>query len=298
MITVGNFQVDRAVEYEGPFLRPEELLVGYDPAVLERNRDWLGHTIDPATGQMRMSFHSFVLRTGRHTILIDTCMGNDKERPLRPIGHRRNTDFTAGLAQRGVKPEEVDYVMCTHLHWDHVGWNTKLHDGRWVPTFPNARYIMARTEYDHRDAMHASGDRSMHSLAFADSILPLVHAERAVIVDDDHAVEDGVWLQPCPGHTPGTVVLNIQSHGSRGVFAGDVLHTPIQLACPELSSIACHDQDLSRISRQRFIEQHAETGNLVMPAHFLAPSAGQIVRHGDAFAFVDADGQEARRPAR
>ena len=295
MIDVGNFTVDRAVEYEGPFLRPDELLVGYDPAVLEQGRDWLGHTIDPVTGQMRMSFHSFVLRTGRHTILIDSCMGNDKERPLRPIGHRRNTDFMASLAQRGVKAEEVDFVMCTHLHWDHVGWNTRLQDGRWVPTFPNARYVMARTEYEHRDAMHASGDGSMHSLAFADSILPLVHAERAVVVDDDHALEDGVWLQSCPGHTPGTVVINIQSRGARGVFAGDVLHTPLQLGCPELSSIACHDADLSRVSRKRFIEQHADTGNVVMPAHFLAPSAGRIVRHAGAFAFVDVDRQRARR---
>src|SRR6185312_9467616 len=139
-----------------------------------------------------------------------------------------------------------------HLHWDHVGWNTRLQDGRWAPTFPNARYVIARTEYEHRDALHAKGDQSMHGLAFADSVLPLVHAERALVVDDDHALEDGVWLQPYPGHTPGTVVINIQSRGDRGVFAGDVLHTPLQLACPELSSIACHDADMSRASRRRF----------------------------------------------
>jgi len=298
MITVGDFRIDRAVEHEGPFLCPDELLVGFDPDVLERNRDWLGHTIDPSTGRMRMSFHSFVLRTARHTILIDTCMGNDKERPLRPIGHRRNTDFPAVIAAGGVKPEEVDFVMCTHLHWDHVGWNTRLQDGRWVPTFPNARYVMARTEYEHRDAAHASGDRSMHSLAFADSILPLIHAERAVIVDDDHALEDGVWLQSYPGHTPGTVVINVESRGARGVFAGDVLHTPLQLACPDLSSIACHDQGLSRRSRRAFIEQHADTGNLVMPAHFLAPSAGQIVRRDSAFGFIDATAPANQEAAR
>lgn len=288
MITLGDFQVDRAVEYEGPFIRPEDFLIGYDPAVLDRNRDWLGHTIDPTTGEMRMSFHSFVLRTGRHTILIDTCMGNGKERPLRPIGHHRNTNFLGELAARGVRPEEVDFVMCTHLHWDHVGWNTTLQDGRWAPTFPNARYVMARTEFEHRDALHASGDRSMHSLAFADSIQPLVRAERALVVDDDHELESGVWLQACPGHTPGNVVINVESRGARGVFSGDVLHSPLQLACPDLSSVACHDRNLSFTSRRRFIEQHADTGNLVMPAHFLAPSAGRIVRHGDAFAFVDA----------
>ncbi len=288
MIAVGDFRIDRAVEYEGPFVRPDELLIDYDPSTLERNRDWLGHTIEPETGRMLMSFHSFILRTGRHTILIDTCMGNDKDRAARPIGHRRSSDFLARLAACGVKPEEVDFVMCTHLHWDHVGWNTRLHDGQWVPTFPNARYVMARTEYEHRDAMHARGDRSLHSLAFADSILPLVHAERALVVDDDHELEDGVRLEPCPGHTPGTVVINLASRGARGVFAGDVLHTPLQLACPELSSIACHDPQLSHASRRRFIEHQADTGNLVMPAHFLAPSSGLIVSRGDAFGFVDA----------
>ncbi len=287
MIGLGDFRIDRAVEHEGPFIRPEEFFLGYDPAELERNRDWLGPIVDAASGQMRLSFHSFVLRTGRHTIVIDSCMGNDKERPARLVGHHRNTDFVAQLAGVGLQPEDVDFVMCTHLHWDHVGWNTRLQNGSWVPTFPRARYVMAKTEYDYRDAMHARGERSMHDLAFADSILPLVHAERALVVVDDHAIEDGVWLESYPGHTLGNVVINVESKGARGVFSGDVIHSPLQLARPEWSSIACADPTLSAKSRRQLIECHAETGALVMPAHFLAPSAGRIVRHGDAFAFID-----------
>ena len=176
--------------------------------------------------------------------------------------------------------------MCTHLHWDHVGWNTRLEDGRWVPTFPNARYVIARREYEHMDALHRRGDTGMHGLAFADSVLPVMRAERALLVDDDYALEDGVWLEPCPGHTPGNVVINVRSRGERGVFPGDVLHSPLQVARPGWSSRACDDPTLAAISRRRFVERHADTGNLVMPAHFLAPSAGRIERRGKAFAFA------------
>ena len=158
MISLGDFRIARAVEHEGPFVRPQDFFPDWDPAVLEETRDWGGPVMDAASGQMILSFHAFVLRTGRHTIVVDTCLGNDKERPLRPVGHRRKGDFMATLAAAGARPEEVDFVMCTHLHWDHVGWNTRLADGRWVPTFPNARYVMARREYEHMDDPASRGD--------------------------------------------------------------------------------------------------------------------------------------------
>jgi glyoxylase-like metal-dependent hydrolase (beta-lactamase superfamily II) len=287
MIRIGDFRVARAVEYEGPFMRPEDLFPDYDPAVLDRNRDWLGPVLDAATGQLRLSFHSFLLRTRRHTILIDACMGDDKERPLRPLGDRRTGgDFLARLAAAGAQPEAVDFVMCTHLHWDHVGWNTRLENGSWVPTFPNARYVIAKREYEHRDAMHAAGGASLHDLAFRDSVQPLVRAERALIVADDYALEDGVWLESCPGNTPGHVVINVRSADASGAFCGDVLHSPLQLARPDWSSRACADPILSAASRRRFIERCADTDTFVMPAHFLAPSAGRIVRRADAFGFI------------
>jgi glyoxylase-like metal-dependent hydrolase (beta-lactamase superfamily II) len=286
MIRVGDFHVGRAVEHEGPFVRPQDFFPDWEPSVLEETRDWTGPLIDPASGLMSMSFHAFVLRTGRHTIVVDTCLGNDKERPAREVGHRRRGDYLATLAAAGARPEEVDFVMCTHLHWDHVGWNTRLVDGRWVPTFPNARYVIARREYEHMDALHARGDKGLHSIAFVDSVRPIVRAERALLVDDDYQLEDGVWLEPCPGHTPGNVVINVRSRGERGVFPGDVVHSPLQLARPDWASRACDDPALSSQSRRRLIEQHADTGNLVMPAHFRAPSAGRILRHGSAFKFA------------
>ena len=287
MRKLGDFRIDRVVEYEGAFVRPEDFFPDWDPAVAEANRDWTGNIFD-AKGVMRMSFHSFLVRTGRHTILVDTCFGNDKERPSRPQGHRVKTGFLDDLARAGVRPEEVDYVMCTHLHWDHVGWNTRLLDGRWVPTFPNARYIMARREYQYWDAQYAKGDRSIHSVGFGDSVLPVMRAERAVLVEDDFELQDGVWLEPCPGHTPGNVVINLRSGVTRGAFPGDVIHSPLQIARPDWSSRARHDLALSAASRRRFLEQHADTGNVIMPAHFLAPAAGCIVRRGGAFAFAPA----------
>lgn len=286
MISVGEFRIGRAVEHEGPFVRPEDFFADWDPTVLEEVRDWAGPIVDPASGQLILSFHAFVLRTERHTIVIDTCLGNDKERPLREVGHRRSGDFLNTLTAVGARPEEVDFVMCTHLHWDHVGWNTRLADGRWVPTFPKARYVIARREYDHMNALHAKGDRNIHSSAFVDSVQPVVRAGQALLVDDDYALEDGVWLEACHGHTPGNVVINIGSNGARGVFPGDVLHSPLQLARPDWASRACDDPAMSSASRRRFIEQHADTGNLVMPAHFRAPSAGRIHRHGSAFRFA------------
>lgn len=286
MTRVGEFQIDRVVEWEGPFIRPEELFPDYEPGLAESIRDWSGQIIEPSgEGRMLMSFHSFVLRTGRHTILVDTCCGNDKERVARPQGHRLRTGFLDALARADVRPEQVDFVMCTHLHWDHVGWNTQLVDGQWVPTFPNARYVIARREYEHWDALHAAGSPSIHCVGFEDSVQPIVRAERAVLVEDGHEIENGVWLEAFPGHTPGNIAINLHSAGVGGVFCGDVIHSPLQLARPAMSSRACHDEAGSRASRLRFIEKHADTGNVVMPAHFLAPSAGRIVRRGGAFRF-------------
>lgn len=291
MIRIGDFRVDRVLEWEGPFVPPEELFPQYPAGLAESIRHWAGDLLEEGDQRrLRMSFHSFLLRTGRHTILVDACCGNGKERAARPQGHRLNTDYLGELARHGVQPEEVDFVMCTHLHWDHVGWNTRRVDGRWVPTFPNARYVMARREYQHWDARHAAGDPALHCVAFEDSVLPVVRAERAVLVDDGHELDHGVTVEPCIGHTPGNVVIELRSGTDRGVFCGDVLHSPLQLADPSLSSRACWDLDRSREARIAFIERHADTGSVVMPAHFLAPSAGHIVRMGGAFGFLPVAG--------
>ena len=283
---IGDFEVRRIAEYEGPFIGPEDFFPDFDPEVLRSNPDMTGpRLIDPATGKLIFSFHSFIVKTAHHTILIDSCLGNDKERPTRPQFHRLRTPYLSDLAAAGIQPEQVDYVMCTHLHWDHVGWNTRLENGRWVPTFPNARYVMARHEFEHWEAFQQRGEDSPHRLAFEDSVLPVVRTGQSQLVDDDFALEDGLWFEGAPGHTPGNVVIHARSRGDRAIFLGDVIHHQLQLAKPEWSTLACTDRELSRKTRTRLIQEHAEHGTRLLPAHFPAPTAGRIVRHGSAYRY-------------
>jgi len=284
--TIGAFAVDRIADYQGPFFPPGDFFPDFDPAVVEEHAALLGpRLIEPGTGKLVFSFHSFVVRTGRHTVLIDACIGNDKERPSRPQFHHMRSSFIDDLAKLGVKPEEVDYVMCTHLHWDHVGWNTRLQDGKWVPTFPNAKYVMAKREFDHWQDFQLSGADSPHALAFGDSVLPVVKTGQALLVGDDYALDDGLWFEPYPGRTPGNVVIHAKSGGARGLFIGDVLHHPLQCLKPEWSTMACTDPDMSRVSRTRLVNEHADTDTLILPAHFPSPTAGHIRRHKAAFRF-------------
>jgi glyoxylase-like metal-dependent hydrolase (beta-lactamase superfamily II) len=284
---IGDFEVQRIVEFEGPYVAPEIFFPDYDPEVLKANPDMVGpRLIDPATGKLVFSFHCFVVRTGRHTILIDSCLGNHKNRPSRPQFHQLQTPFVADLARIGIGVGDIDYVMCTHLHWDHVGWNTRLDNGQWVPTFPNARYVMARREFEHWQGEHARGEDSPHSLAFEDSVLPVVRAGQSELVDDDYAFEDGLWFESAPGHTPGNVVIHARSRDDRAVFLGDVLHHQFQLMQPDWSTLACTDRELSRRTRLRLIEEYAQDGTRLLPAHFPAPSVGRIVRRAAGYRYT------------
>src|SRR6266436_3597558 len=180
---IGDFEIHRIAEYEGPFIAPQDFFPDFDPEVVRSNADHLGpRLIDPATGKLLFSFHSFIVKTGRHTIVIDSCLGNDKERPTRPQFHRLRTPYIADLGRAGISVEDVDYVMCTHLHWDHVGWNTRLDNGRWVPTFPNARYLFSKKEYEYWDAVHRKTPLS----SMADSVLPIIEARKAELITSDH----------------------------------------------------------------------------------------------------------------
>src|SRR5580704_564970 len=270
---IGDFAVSRISDFEGPSFDPHEFFPDFDPEVVRVNADIIGpRLVDPETGKLVFSFHSFLVRTGRHTVLIDSCIGNDKDRAARPQWHRMKTSYLDDLAAVGVKPEEVDYVMCTHLHWDHVGWNTRLVDGSWVPTFPNAKYVMAKTEYGHWHDFHASGADHPHATAFADSVLPVVKTGQSLLVDDDYALEDGLWIEAAPGHTPGNVVIHARSGGARGLFVGDVLHHPLQCLKPEWSTRACTDMELSRTTRTKLVETYADSDTLIQPAHFPEPT--------------------------
>jgi glyoxylase-like metal-dependent hydrolase (beta-lactamase superfamily II) len=288
---IGSFRVDRVLEHEGPFFALNHLLPSASPDLIAENADWLKpRFVDPADDRLILAFQSFVLRTGRHTILVDTCVGNDKERPARPHWHRLKGPFLDRLRALGVEPEAVDFVFCTHLHADHVGWNTKLENGRWVPTFPNARYIFARREYEHWEKVHreivARGDEPLSHGSFADSVLPVVEAKRAVFVASDHEIEPGVFLEPAYGHTPGNCVLHARSGGAHALFIGDVMHTAAQLANPALSSCFCSDPAESARTRTVLVERHAETDTVLLACHFPTPVAGRIRRNHTGFALA------------
>ena len=288
---IGDVAIDRVVEMEGPSFAPDELLPDAVPeamaALLSGDGGWLRDGwIEAESGLLVMSSHSFVLRTGRHTILVDTCVGNDKERPGHPRWHRRDGTWLADLARAGVPPETVDFVLCTHLHVDHVGWNTRLVDGRWVPTFPNARYLFGRREYEYCAATTARGPAAPGSYgAFADSVLPVMQAGQAELVADDHELDATVRFEPAPGHTPGTVVIHVDSEGRRGLFSGDVFHHPAQIARPAWSSRFCVDPVQSRQTREALAARLADTDTLLLAAHFPAPTAGRVVAATAGYGF-------------
>ena len=286
MINIGQFEISRVIESEGPFLEVQSFIPDADQAVVEANRDWLmPRFIEPASNKIILNIQSYILRTPRHTILVDTCVGNDKPRPGRPMFDHLSLPYLADLAAAGVRPEEVDFVLCTHLHVDHAGWNTQLINGRWVPTFPNAKYIFARTEYEFWERRHLDGSEGPVPNVYDDSILPVMQAGQAVLVDADYQIDDGLWFEPAPGHTPGNVVVNLQSQGATGVLIGDVMHHPLQLIRPEWSSRACEDPVQSAATRRALIERYADTDTLIAPAHFASPTMGHIISKGDGFGY-------------
>ena len=286
MQNIGQFEISRVIESEGPFLGVQDFIPDATLDVIEANRDWLmPRFIEPETLKINLTIQSYILRTPRHTILVDTCVGNHKDRPGRPMFDQLDLPYLADLAAAGAQPEEVDFVLCTHLHVDHVGWNTRLLDGRWVPTFPNAKYIFARKEYEFWEQRHLDGTEGKVPNVYDDSVLPVMEAGQAVLVDMDHQIDDGMWFEPAPGHTEGNVVLNLQSQGANAVLSGDVMHHPIQLVRPEWSSRACEDVVQSAATRRALIERYVNTDTLIAPAHFASPTMGHIISRGDAFGY-------------
>ena len=277
MIRIGSAAVDGVLEWAGSYRDPLEMYPDATREAVERHRGWLEpDSLDPESGALVMAFQSYLLRTDRLTILIDTCVGNDKNRPLRPNWHRRNWPWMDNLRACGVTPEEIDVVLCTHLHTDHVGWNTRLKDGRWTPTFPNARYLFHEKEYAYWQREYR--DQEWLRDAFEDSVLPVVEAGRAVMVAGDHEIDHGLFLEPAPGHTPGAVCLHLKDGGQHAVFCGDLMHHPLQVPEAQWSSIFCTDPDLSRRTRMAFVDRFAETDSMVLPAHFVG--GGRIVGGG------------------
>ena len=284
---LGDITIARIVEREEPAFTVSQLLPDATPETLAPYRHWLEpKALDPASGLLILPIQSYVVRTRRHNILIDGCMGEDKTCRWQMRWHKmRDLRFLNDLAALGLAPDDIDFVMCTHLHGDHVGWNTRLVNGRWVPTFPNARYVISRRELAHWEEYNKTASADAYEECIDESVLPVVAAGQALLVKEDHALDDEVWLEPLPGHTPGHFGVRLRSNGAEAIMIGDLMHSPVQCAEPDWRGGSDADPALGRQVRRRFLESHAETDRLVMTAHFPSPSIGHIRRQGRTYRF-------------
>ncbi|MFQ5548660.1 MAG: MBL fold metallo-hydrolase [Woeseia sp.] len=280
VLQLGDITVQRIVEHEIPVYLPSEMFDEATAEAVEPYREWLEpKALCPRTGRLIMPVQSYLVRTRHHCILIDTCVGCHKSYAEPPEWHQRlNEAWLGNLEAAGVHAEDVDYVFCTHLHSDHCGWNTRLIDGRWVPTFPNARYVFA---LDECQAME-----SEMSQIFIDNVQPILEARQAVLVDLDYALDDEVWLEPTVGHTAGHVAVHLQSGRHHAAMCGDLIHSPLQLAEPEWSCNSDYDLAASANTRKTFLNAHCESDTLVLTAHFPSPSIGHIVSRGNSYDFA------------
>jgi glyoxylase-like metal-dependent hydrolase (beta-lactamase superfamily II) len=275
---VGEVTITRILELETTggmrFLLPQAT-----PEVI-RGIDWLTPHFADETGRLRVSVHALVVEAPGRRIIVDTCIGNDKQRSV-PSWTNMQTSFLADLEAAGFAPDTIDTVLCTHLHVDHVGWNTRLVEGRWIPTFPRARYLIGRAEFEYWQAEEADADPA--GSPFHDSVKPVFEAGLVDLVETDHQVCPEVSLEPTLGHTPGHVSIRIRSQGQQALITGDFAHHPCQLAHPEWASEVDFDKDASTATRRRVFGDLAGSGVLVIGTHFATPTAGHVVADGAAW---------------
>ena len=279
---VGAVTVTKIVELEvtggSRFILPQATYEAVLPI------SWLQPDFADERGRLKMSIHALVVETPNRRIIVDTCLGNDKENRRIPTWNKLQTSFLADLAAAGYARETIDTVVCTHLHVDHVGWNTILVDGRWIPTFPNARYLIGRVEYAH---WTGQSEREDMTAVLADSVAPIRDAGLVDPVETDHRICDEITLVPTIGHTPGHVSVRIASAGETALITGDFMHHPCQIARPEWSSTADSDPVAARRTREAMLAGLAGTPTLVIGTHFAGRTAGRIVRDGEAFRLAD-----------
>ncbi|SPH20117.1 N-acyl homoserine lactonase [Ascidiaceihabitans donghaensis] len=276
---IGDIEIWRLLEINGPFLDPLKLFPNAGPDVSARIEKLVPGAIDAETGAMILPVQGFLLKTPDHVVLVDGCVGNDKTAALPAWNKRQDGRFMAALTAAGVTPAQVDFVLCTHLHTDHVGWNTQLQDGRWVPTFPNAKYLMPSAD----EAVF----RATASDTFTESVLPVIEAGQAELVQAGHTLGDYITLMPTPGHTPGHVSIGIKHGATQAVITGDALHTTAQCWHPEWHFSFDMDADLAETSRRQLLETASETHARIIGSHFKLPSIGHIGATGDGFFWTD-----------
>jgi glyoxylase-like metal-dependent hydrolase (beta-lactamase superfamily II) len=286
-INLGDVTVTRIKEFYGSVeMTPADFFPDSPDGSWEEHRSWLAPDFwDPETDECISAIQTWLLRSEGRTILVDTGVGNHKDRPYAPVWSRLDTGFLDNLAAAGVQPGEVDLVINTHLHIDHVGWNTFLDGRTWVPTFPNATYLMTRQDFDFWNPANDNkpilgrGNQNV----FEDSVAPVHTAGLTHLWDGSYRIDKNLRLDLAPGHTPGSSVLSLESRGDRALFVGDLVHTALQLVEPDLNSCACEDPAESRATRRKLLGRAAETGALVFPAHLGGHGAAEVERNGSRF---------------
>ncbi|MBZ5694770.1 MAG: MBL fold metallo-hydrolase [Acidobacteriia bacterium] len=241
---------------------------------LYKKYDWLVPRFITPEGQIILAVQAFVVEAGGRRIVVDTCVGNDKPREI-PHCTDLQTAFLEDMKAAGFPPETIDTVLCTHLHFDHVGWNTRLVNGKWVPTFPKARYLFGRREWEWCETVLR--DKTLDVRHILDSVQPILDAGLADLVETNHRLTDELWLEPSHGHTPGHVSLHIASRGQEAIITGDVFHNPIQIVEPDICSIGCVDKDMSRKTRREFLARYGGSATRMFAVHFNDP-VGRVVR--------------------
>ena len=285
---IGNVRVSQVVEI-GPVPTSPKFFFKDPPEDLVARHQWLKPHFADEQNRLLLSIHCFVIESAGRRIVVDTCVGNDKKRQ-HPAWNQLNGSFLQDLAEAGFAPDTIDTVLCTHLHVDHVGWNTRLVDGHWVPTFANARYLFARKEWEHWSLLAKARSQSGYGNGepddvLGDSVRPIIDAGLAELVDTDHRITDEVWLEPTPGHTPGHVSVRIESDGQRAVITGDLMHHPIQCSEPDRIVNFDTDRELACSTRRNFLACCASDQALVLGTHFAPPTAGRVVPAGEVWRF-------------
>ena len=278
---IGDVRVSRIVEV-GQFADNIQMLYPDADADWLRQFTWLAPRFVTPEGQMVISFQAFVVQTPTRRIMVDTCIGNDRQRRF-GVFTNLQTSFLADIAAAGCPAESIDTVLCTHLHFDHTGWNTQRVNGKWVPTFPQARYLFGKKEWDALRSMRSVGDG--HTEHFDDCIAPIVDAGLADFVTTDHRVCEEIWLEPTHGHTAGHCSVRIRSRGEEAVITGDLMHHPCQCTVPDKHANFDDDKVMAARTRREFLGRVDNRRMLVIGSHFAEPTAGWVEKAGDSWKF-------------
>lgn len=288
-LSLGDVKIHRIEEWAGTFMSPQQLFAGFEDEAYERVKHLVpATTLNTGNDEIYARLQSWVIEIGGKKVLLDTGAGNDKERPGIPLFGHLATPFLSRLEAAGFHPDEIGMVICTHLHVDHVGWNTKLVDGEWLPTFPNAQYVFSAIDADYWNPANQGKfpekiGEAVNEGFFDDSVAPILKEGIAELVGGSGTIMPGISIDPAPGHTPGSMTISVTGSQGRALFVGDIVHHPLQVFNPQWNSIFCEDQNQARLTRREVLRRAADEDAVMIPAHFAEDHMVRVKRSGDEF---------------